>query len=86
MNKYERESVEFQPVVVTRDGVTITTGVQIATSAINARPVNWVNATTLGDKIGFMVSGLSVGIYEVWVKITDSPEIPVKQAGKIQVV
>jgi len=29
---------------------------------------------------------LTPGVYAVWVKITDSPEIPVKRAGQIKIV
>lgn len=29
---------------------------------------------------------LTAGVYAVWVKITDSPEIPVKRAGQIKIV
>lgn len=29
---------------------------------------------------------LAAGVYTVWVKVTDSPEVPVKRAGQIKVV
>lgn len=29
---------------------------------------------------------LTAGVYTVWVKITDSPEVPVKRAGQLKVV
>lgn len=29
---------------------------------------------------------LAAGIYSVWVKVTDSPEVPVKRAGQMKVV
>lgn len=28
---------------------------------------------------------LAAGVYAVWVKVTDSPEIPVRQAGSVQI-
>lgn len=28
---------------------------------------------------------LAAGVYSVWVKVTDSPEVPVKRAGQIKV-
>lgn len=29
---------------------------------------------------------LTVGVYDVWVKITDSPEIPARRAGTLEIV
>lgn len=83
---FERESVEFQPITITRDGVTITTGVATCITPIGTRPVVFIPAVTVGSQIGCMVSGLSVGTYTVWVQITDSPEVPVKNAGNFTVV
>lgn len=82
---FERESVEFQPVVVTRDGVTITTGISTSITSLGTRPTVWTPAVTVGTQIGCMVSGLSVGAYTVWVQVTDSPETPVKNAGNFVV-
>ena len=84
-NIYPRESVEFQPVLVTLDGNAITTNVEFAITNMTARPSNWVAATTLQNQIGVMVENLSVGTYKVWARITDSPEIPVIDCGSFAV-
>ena len=86
VNTYERETVEFQPIVITRDGAVITTNIETCITVIDVRPVTWLSAVTLGGKVGCMIQNLSAGAYEVWVRVTDSPEIPVKSAGTFQVV
>jgi hypothetical protein len=86
-NIYPRESVEFQPILVTLDGDTVTTGVETQITLPSARPSSsgWTAATTLNGNIGLMISGLSVGTYEVWARVTDSPEIPVIDCGSFAV-
>jgi hypothetical protein len=86
VNKYERETVEFQPITITRDGVVITTNIETCITALDVRPVTWISAIALGDKVGCMIEDLTEGTYEVWVRVTDSPEIPVKSAGTFQVL
>lgn len=83
MNIYPRESVEFQPILVTLDGVVKTTGVetQITLPAVRPSSTGWISAITLGTEIGCMVSGLTVGTFKVWARVTDSPEIPVIDCG-----
>ncbi len=85
INVFPRESAEFQPILITRDGVLMTTGVAYAVTAVTARPTTFTTATTLGSEIGFIVTGLSVGTYKVWAQITDSPEIPVIDCGNFVV-
>jgi hypothetical protein len=83
---YPRETVEFQPVVVTVDGATVTTGVTFAVLAPGNRPVTgWAAATTLGGKIGFMITGMAPAIYAVWAKVASSPETPVIYCGTFRV-
>lgn len=82
---YPRESVEFQPVTVTVDGVAVTTGVTFAVVPYGDRPVTFVAPTTLGGKIGVMVSGLGVGVYRVWAQVTSAPETPVIDCGTFTV-
>jgi hypothetical protein len=86
-NIYPRESVEFQPILITLDGVTITSNIQTQITAPSARPSSsgWTNAVTLGSEIGLLISGLSVGTYEVWAKVTSSPEVPVIDCGSFAV-
>jgi hypothetical protein len=83
---FERESVEFQPIVVTRDGVPVTTGLSTCITQLGMRPVNFTSAVTVGTQVGCMVSGLTVGTYNVWVQISDSPETPVKNAGSFTII
>ena len=81
-NEYPRETIEFQPVVITVDGVTVTTGIQFAIVPAGTRPTTWTAPTTLGADSGVMVSGLTAGVYVVWAKITSSPETPVVECGR----
>jgi hypothetical protein len=86
-NVYPRESVEFQPVLVTQDGVAITTGVEFAVIKPTARPTDadWFAATLLQGATGFLTGTYGVGIWKVWAQVTDSPEIPVIDCGTFQV-
>jgi hypothetical protein len=82
---YPRETIEFQPVTVTVDGVAVTTGVQLCTVPNGSRPTGWAAPTALSGKIGVMVTGLAPGLYGIWAQITSSPEIPVINCGTISV-
>lgn len=81
MNRYPRESVEFQPVEVTLDGEPITDGIEVSITTGTARPTVWQDAITVDDKTGFMVEGFAVGRYKVWVRVTSTPETPVIECG-----
>jgi hypothetical protein len=64
--------------------------VQMAVALNYTNPVTWVAATwvtvagvyyaTVLIGPGSTLGALAPGIYSVWVKITDNPEIPVKRA------
>lgn len=82
---YPRETVEFQPVTVTVDGTAVTTGVTFAVVAFGTRPVTFAAPTTLGERIGVMVTGLTPGIWQVFAKIVSSPETPVVDCGHFTV-
>ena len=86
-NIYPRESVEFQPILITVDGETITSNVETQITLPGARPSSsaWIAAVTLHGDIGLMVEGLNPGTYEVWARVTDSPEIPVIDCGSFAV-
>lgn len=81
VNAYPRESVEFQPVTVTRDGIAVTTGLSFAIVADGTRPTTFTAATILGGKAGVMVSGLARGTYRIFAQLDASPEIPVIDCG-----
>ena len=85
---FQRETLEFLPVVVTVDGVAVTTGVEFAIVDINARPDTFASPTVLGDDIGVMVDGASLGTgtFRVFAQITDSPEVPVIDCGSFRVI
>lgn len=87
-NQYPRETVEFQPVTVTVDGVAVTTGVQFAivNREAGTRPTTWTAAVALSGEIGVMITGLTPGFWEVYAQITSTPETPVIDCGYIQVV
>lgn len=82
---YPRETVEFQPITVTVDGVEVLTGVTVAVVASGVRPVTYTAPTTLAGKIGVMVTGMALGIYDVWAKVASSPETPVIYCGSFRV-
>ncbi len=81
VNKFPRETVEFQPVVIRVDGVIVTTGVQFDVTPYGDRPSTWANPTQIDDEIGVMVTGYTAGQYTVWAKVTSAPETPVIDCG-----
>lgn len=85
MNTYPRETVEFQSVTVTVDGVIVTSGVQFAVAPAGTRPVNWANPATLNNEIGVMVENLTPGRWHVWAQISSTPETPVVDCGEFDV-
>jgi hypothetical protein len=88
-NTYPRETVEWQPITVTKtiSGVTteITTGVTVAITAKGTRPTTWAAPTTLDGKIGVMLTGLTPGLWTIWSRTADSPETPVNDCGNIRI-
>jgi len=84
-NSYPRETVEFQPLIIKKDGVIQTAGVSTSIVAHGARPTVWTTAVVLGLEVGVMISGLTPGMYDIYAKITDSPEIPVMDCGTIAI-
>jgi hypothetical protein len=88
MNLYQRETVEFQPVVVTSDGEVRTANVTLAIVADGDRPEDdaFDTPTVVGTQIGVMVDGLDPGRYHVYAQITDVPEVPVIDCGVFHVI
>jgi len=84
-NVYPRETTEFCAVTITVNGAPVTTGVTICLTPHNTRPVTWVAPTTLNGAIGVMLTGLTPGYYDIWAKISSSPETPVIDCGYIQI-
>lgn len=85
---FQRETYEFLPVAVTVNGTAVTTNVTAAIVELGTRPTTWGTVTTIGTAIGVMVNGtaLGPGSYEVYAKVTDSPEVPVLNAGTFRIV
>ena len=82
---YLAETVEFQPITIKVDGVEVLTGVTISVTAAGVRPTVFVAPTTLAGKLGFMVAGMTAGIYDVHAKVASAPETPVVYVGNIRV-
>lgn len=80
-NHYPKESVEFQPVTVTVDGVAVTSGVKFSVVAWGSAPGTFSTPTTLGGQIGVMVGTYLPGNWGVWAQVTSSPETPVINCG-----
>ena len=85
-NVFPRETVEFQGVPVTKDGVVVTTNIEYAIVAPGARPSGWASATTLAGATGFLVQNYTAaGTWQVWARITSSPEIAVIDCGTFSI-
>jgi hypothetical protein len=88
VSNYPRETIEFQPIDITIDGQpAVAAQYQLVASpsaALDylARPAGaWTNVTTLGSKVGFLISGLAVGRWLCWAKLSSAPETPVILVG-----
>lgn len=82
---FQRETSEFLPVMVSRNGVQVTSGVETAITSRGVRPSAWTAAMELGGQVGLMVEDLTPGVYDVWVRISADPEEPVKWVGAVAV-
>lgn len=80
-NRYPRESIEFQAVIIRVDGIKVTTGIEYCVVTAGERPEIWVAPVVVGTQSGFMVDGYDVGTWDVWAKVTSAPEIPVLNCG-----
>lgn len=80
------ETKEFIPIVVTADGLNVP-NFEVAFTSGAARPVTWVTADEVdgakGALVGTGVTGRTMTVgqkYTVWVRFTDTPEVPVTRA------
>lgn len=80
-NDYPRESVEFQPVLVTLNGAPVTTGVSFAVVPDGQRPVTFTPAQTMDGLSGVMVGGLAPGVYRIYAQMASGLETPVIDCG-----
>lgn len=86
---FQRETLEFLPINVWVNGTAVTAAVEATIVELGARPTTWGSAVTLGTAIGVMVNGTALGgpgTYQVFARITDSPEVPVLDVGTFRVV
>lgn len=84
MNTYPRETIEFIPVQVTRDGAPIA-DFEIAITKQGERPTTWNTPDLLDDKRGALLNEPTPGIYRVWARVVGNPESVVVEAGSIRV-
>lgn len=82
MRVYLKESIEFQPIEVELDGTPHNT-FEVCIVPDGERPASWQPSTLLGGKPGVMIEGLALGAYDVYVKVTSTPEVPVMKAGVV---
>lgn len=85
MAQYERETVQFHPVAVTRNDETVTTGVEFAVTAPGNRPETWAPAEVVAGQTGLMVENMAPGPYTVWARVTSGVERVVIDTGTIEV-
>lgn len=77
------------PITVTADG-TPTTDFEVTLSGPGQRPADWVAPTSLDSGLGLLVGeGTDFPLlpgrkYTVWIRYTDSPEIPVLHVGQVK--
>lgn len=80
-----RETVEYIPVIVTVNGAVTTTGIEFAVTPDGARPTSWTAAVVLSGATLVLLTGLSPGQWNVWARVSESPEIVVIECGPIVV-
>lgn len=82
-----RETVELVPVVVTNreTGAAVITDVETAITLGAARPTTWTDAVVVADKTYALISGLRIGTWTVWARVTAAPEAPVIDCGRITI-
>lgn len=86
-NVYERETDEFQPVVVVVDGTTLTavTNLSFSITDLSTRPSVWIAAELYGGAVGLWVTGMDPGTYQVWWKYILGSEVIIRRSGQIVV-
>lgn len=86
------ETKEFVGPITVLDGQTPVTNFEVTVTRPGIRPSNWQAATVLSGQRGVLVGTgtpfpLLVGQkYTVWIRFTDTPEIPVERVGFVKVI
>ena len=86
---FQRETVEFLPVTVLVNGTVTSDPVEFSITDVNSRPSAWGAAVTIGTDIGVMVNGTALGgpgTFNVYARVTSSPETPVVDCGTFRIV
>lgn len=85
---FPRESVELVRPLITIDGVDVsdTVAYDLAVVAAGARPLTWSAPDTAGDRRGYLIGGLGPDVYDMYIRITDSPERPVQLFARLEIV
>jgi len=80
----QRESTELVVVNVTVDNQPVTT-FDVCVVPIGSRPTDFQAATVVDGKAGWLSGGLPVGLYNLYVRITDNPETIIDIAGQVSI-
>jgi hypothetical protein len=80
-----RETVEYIPVIVTVNGAVTTTGIEFTVTPDGTRPSAWTAAVVLSGATFVLLSGLTPGQWNVWARVSVSPEVAVIECGPIVV-
>lgn len=84
-NVYERETNEFQPIVVTVDGTVLTavTNLSFSITDLSTRPTVWIAAVLYGGAVGLWVTGMTPGTYQIWFKYILGTETIIRRSGQL---
>lgn len=84
---FKAETKEHLPVVVKGNDVVVTEGISFAVLPETVRPEesDWTAAATYGGESGVWIEDLAPGYYWVWVKVDNTPAIPVFVALHVRV-
>lgn len=91
INTYLATSKEFQPIVVTKNAngvvTNVLTGVQYCAvpKGTSLSTGTLLNAIELDGEIGFFTDTLTVGYWEIGIKISAAPESPLISCGHIRI-
>ena len=78
---FQRETDDWLPAPVTIDGVNVISGVSYCITLRGVRPVTFTASVLRTDRIGVKVTGLSVGTYDVYARVSAPPDLPVIKIG-----
>ncbi|HAP91098.1 MAG TPA: hypothetical protein DCR15_15865 [Arthrobacter bacterium] len=80
-NAYPRETNDFQPVQVLRDGLVVSTGLSFSIVPDGQRPVTFTTAVIDNGLTGVDVAGLTAGTYRIFAQLVVGSRTPVIDCG-----